>query len=343
LPTLLAYVVRQRVPPAAGTGGGVAAEATEEALRRQLAPVLEVEAAYAQAESTLQRLVLVLEDADSFSESCGGSLGEAENDHEAAFAQRVVRHLGDRGLDNIEVISVLRRDREALFNLALNLAEAMAPALLRSARACGDTAFNPCGASVDRDAAAFTSSSSGAEAAAPVAPLPYPSSLLPHVSVGDFEFVLRGGFGKPSGTGAGRSGELRGAEPSSGYCPEDHLAPGSRRCTEALAEIWQPGRSMTMITASHGRVPLMCPEGDLSQGLIGLAPGCSRGLAPVFWERVLSPNSLGETAGRGTEQAGLQGAPLAAAAAPEDPAAFGEMSRVAFGRHGSHGNLSNAW
>eukprot|EP00403_Amphidinium_massartii_P029894 CAMPEP_0178391874 /NCGR_PEP_ID=MMETSP0689_2-20121128/11388_1 /TAXON_ID=160604 /ORGANISM="Amphidinium massartii, Strain CS-259" /LENGTH=856 /DNA_ID=CAMNT_0020012431 /DNA_START=35 /DNA_END=2602 /DNA_ORIENTATION=+ len=55
-----------------------------------------------------------------------------------------------------------------------------------------------------------------------------------------------------------------------------------------IGELWRPGASMVVITTDHFGTPLFCPNGDVRNGLINVAPSSKDGkqLVPLFWRNV---------------------------------------------------------
>lgn len=66
-----------------------------------------------------------------------------------------------------------------------------------------------------------------------------------------------------------------------------HLPPPAL-AVQRIAELWKPGALMVVITTDHYGTPLLCPDGDISRGLINIAPSAEGGqqLVPLFWENV---------------------------------------------------------
>jgi len=55
-----------------------------------------------------------------------------------------------------------------------------------------------------------------------------------------------------------------------------------------ISELWRPGATMVVITTDHFGTPLFCPNGDVQNGLINVAPSSRDGkqLVPLFWRNV---------------------------------------------------------
>eukprot|EP00929_Paragymnodinium_shiwhaense_P063440 TRINITY_DN31686_c0_g2_i1.p1 TRINITY_DN31686_c0_g2~~TRINITY_DN31686_c0_g2_i1.p1 ORF type:complete len:1189 (+),score=217.43 TRINITY_DN31686_c0_g2_i1:62-3628(+) len=76
--------------------------------------------------------------------------------------------------------------------------------------------------------------------------------------------------------------------------------PAPSLAVERVAELWRPGATMVVITTEHYGTPLFCPGGDISEGLINLAPSQegSQQLVPLYWQ------NMDETKGAEDEEPG---------------------------------------
>mmetsp|Transcript_83214 Transcript_83214/g.178391 ORF Transcript_83214/g.178391 Transcript_83214/m.178391 type:complete len:1016 (-) Transcript_83214:6-3053(-) len=264
--TLLAYVVQG--PSSSPLG-----------LDRQLTPIFEVESAYdtarASGEFAPRRLVVVSE--GSLANSSDMPAGEEQG----TFAREVASRLSERGVDDIEVVSLVRGDSEGLQNLAKHIVEALADSNDSSLsdtprpttaqlstdttppRCVPDNLGIPAPAAEDEEDEEDEDEEDVAEAIAEApspasqdAPLSHAST--PRIVIADCEFMLNA-----EGVAAGQA-----------------------------AQLWQPGNTMTMVTPSHVGTPLMCPQGGFERGLLSLAPNQQGSLVPVYWARVPSGDSV---------------------------------------------------
>jgi len=65
--------------------------------------------------------------------------------------------------------------------------------------------------------------------------------------------------------------------------------PSPALAARRIAEMWRPGVEVVLITTNHYGTPLFCPNGDISNGLINLAPSgtsSSGQLVPLYWQNV---------------------------------------------------------
>lgn len=60
-----------------------------------------------------------------------------------------------------------------------------------------------------------------------------------------------------------------------------------------ISEMWKPGMSLVVVTKNHFGTPLLCVGGDVSKGLINLAPSCGpdgeQQLMPLYWQCLEQP------------------------------------------------------
>lgn len=55
---------------------------------------------------------------------------------------------------------------------------------------------------------------------------------------------------------------------------------------QRLSELWKPGAELVLITKNHFGTPLLCPDGDIRNGLVNLAPSgeATQQLVPLYWQ-----------------------------------------------------------
>lgn len=231
--------------------------ATSSALdvERQMAPIYEVEGTYAagaDSEFVPMRMLVVLGES-----SASGEFKQEEEDRRAEFAREVTSLLGDRGFADIEVVTLPCGDQEALTNLSSHIAEMLTDSL----EDMGVTSPRLPGAGVPTrlrlDSTLGGTSSwpmfdSDVEAVSPTRrhPPEEERDVCEEVCINGREFVLA-------------SEEIRYAQG---------------------AALWCPGTPMTMITSDHLGAPLMCPFGDLGQGLVSLKRTEEYNVRPAFWQ-----------------------------------------------------------
>jgi len=64
--------------------------------------------------------------------------------------------------------------------------------------------------------------------------------------------------------------------------------PAPALAVQRVGELWRPGATMVVITTEHYGTPLFCPNGDIRDGLINLAPSRegSQQLVPLYWQNI---------------------------------------------------------
>lgn len=69
-----------------------------------------------------------------------------------------------------------------------------------------------------------------------------------------------------------------------------------------ISELWKPGTSLVVVTKNHFGTPLLCVGGDVSKGLINLAPSSGphgeQQLMPLFWQCLEQPQGASHVAKR---------------------------------------------